>query len=148
MGIIETMEDDTVVIAPPSPLIGTVLLERYEFTEEGMQDNLGTFFLGIDHQTTFRVGICVTQTDEEHRQLQTWLGHAFISRGKDFILAVGHIDPERSFVVFAEAALDYLRPVEDAEEAPEEDEELLPSTKLGQFAINVKTFLLRAARRL
>jgi hypothetical protein len=142
------MEEKMVATAEPSPLIGTRLLERYEFTEEGAQDNLGTFFLGIDHQTTFRVGICVTKTDEEHRQLQTWLGQAFISRGRDFILAVGHIDPARSFVVFAEPALDYLRPVEEDDDQEEElDEASLPSTRVGQFVINMKTFLLRAARR-
>jgi hypothetical protein len=142
------MEDEIATVVERSPLIGTRLLERYEFTEEGTQDSLGTLFLGIDHQTTFRVGICVTRTNEEHKQLQTWLGQAFISRGRDFILAVGHIDPERSFVVFAEPALDYLRaPEQDEDEEPELDEDSLPSTRVGQFVINMKTFIQRAARR-
>lgn len=113
-------------------LLGTLVGGRYQINERCGDDRFGALFKGVDEQTGAIVGVRITFTKAAHAELNNWLAQARLSPGRDLILAVGHVDYERSFVVFAEVALDTLKPrppkddeTEDADEAdspPDKDE--------------------------
>lgn len=94
---------------PPSdPLIGTIIGQRYQIKSISEVGSLGTLYEGIDLEANATVGILVAPDAASHRRLQTWLGQAILSRGKDAILAAGHVDARHAYVVFSEAVLEYL----------------------------------------
>jgi hypothetical protein len=100
-------------------LIGKIVGERFEIQEFSETQVLGHLYRGIDVDAKSVVGILVTPDALAHKRLQEWLGKAVLTRGKDCILAAGHINAQQAFVVFAEIALDYLR--EPLIEAPTEE---------------------------
>jgi hypothetical protein len=111
------MSIETETIKTDDALVGTVIHGRYEVQELSLSDALGLLYKGFDNQTKNLVGIRVTTNPDSHRRLQEWLGEARLSRGRDAILAVGHIDRKRSFVVFCEAALEFLYLPDEEEDA-------------------------------
>ena len=89
-------------------LLGRLVDDRYRINRLSEVDRFGSLYDGTDLETQARVGIRITKQPLEHESLQKWLGKAILSRGKDAILAAGHVDAGRFYVVFAEAVLDYL----------------------------------------
>lgn len=101
------------------PLLGTAVAGRYQLCRLADQDSFGPLYSGVDNQTGALIGVRIVTTPQAHTRLHSWLAQALLSRGREAILAVGHLDRDRSYVVFAEAALAFLRPLTDEPGADE-----------------------------
>ena len=104
------------------PLCGTVIHGRYRITELAEADRFGALYRGVDDETGAIIGVRIASTVQAHNKLHEWLAQAIISRGKDAILAVGHVDRRRAYVVLCEAALDFLYQVDDDESSKEKSD--------------------------
>jgi len=117
-------------------LYGTVIAGRYELQrlcdqrEKVSDKEIGWLYQGMDLQTNCEVGVRVVQTPEDHRRLHVWLAVALLSKAREAILAVGHLDRKRSYVVFSAAVLSHWTPPseEDDEQLDKPTEKETPGT--------------------
>jgi hypothetical protein len=113
-------------------LYGTVIAGRYKLVrlcdqrEQVSDKEIGWLYQGTDMQTNCEVGVRVVQTPEDHRRLHDWLAVALLSHAREAILAVGHLDRKRTYVVFSAAVLSHWSPLPPPEDETAEDAEKQP----------------------
>ena len=119
------------------PLCGKVIHGRYRITELSEEDDCSRLYRGIDDETGALIGVWIASNAEAHQRFQDWLKPAITSRGKDAILAVGHVGRWQSYVVLCEAGLN-LPPRAVPKEEDNDHEESIEDRIHKKFASLLK----------